>query len=386
MASILHHHVLVGIETDPTRYHGENASRPAVLDRAAAEQVLAHIAADLNKMFPDISRCSLSMAGALYDQTQLMRPGLAIYDALATLQQSGNPGGEFHARLMSVGASEGQMPMQALQPFDDIPLGLLQLLPVLVSGPAELLTELGEKMEHRFLEHGQLSAHSAKALESQFGVFVQHARFMTLTDLNALLRMQLEHFGFLPLWELLDAAITPPPGTIEVSTINGHSFAWRDGAVHCCFESFDWWARHGGGAEIGAAEGQLEAAYADWTREYRRYTVTLQAHGVVLKQHLPGLEDTELSDSFLLEESTLPPGQLAATVTEHSTDDLGTIAVTVVQGARQINLYPLRASGLDDLHQFIREQGMSGDVAYPGSITYDEQLRQLAAATLPEPG
>jgi hypothetical protein len=386
MASILHHNMLVAIETDPTRYHGEHASRPALLDRAAAEQVLAHVAADLNKMFPDISRCALSMAGALYDQTQLMQPGLAIYDALATLQQSGNPGGEFNARLMSVGASEGQMPMQALQPFDDIPLGLLQLLPVLVSGPAELVTELGEKMEHRFLEHGQLSAHSAKALESQFRISVQHARFMTVTDLNALLRLQLEHFGFLPLWELLDAAITSAADGFEVSTATGHQFKWQDGAVHCYFESFDWWARHGGGTEVEAADGQLQTAYADWTREYRRYTVTLQAHGVALKQHLPGLEDSELTDSFLLEESTLPPGKFPAPVTEHSTDDLGTIAVTVVNGGRQLNLYPLRASGLDDLHRFIHEQGLSGDVAYPGRINYNQDLRQLAAEPLPAPG
>jgi hypothetical protein len=323
------------------------------------------------------------MAGALYDQTQLMRPGLAVFDALTTLQQSGNPGGEFHARLLSVGASEGQMPMQALQPFEHIPLGLLQLLPVLVSGPARLVTELGEKMEHRFLEHGQLSAHSAQALESQFKVSVQHARFMTITDLNALLRLQLEHFGFLPLWQLLDAAITPPAGKLEVSTTAGHQFKWQDGAVQCYFESFDWWARHGGGAEIQAADGQLQSAYADWTREYRRYTMTLQAHGVPLKQHLPGLEDTELTDSFLLEESTLTPEQFAAPVTEHSTDDLGTIAVTVVNGERQLNLYPLQASGLDDLHQFIREQGLSGDVAYPGHICYDEGLRQLTAEPLP---
>lgn len=354
-----------------------------MLDRAAAEQVLAHVAADLNRMFPDISRCSLSMAGALYDQTQLMRPGLAIFDALTTLQQSGNPGGEFHARLLSVGASDGQMPMQALQPFDQIPLGLLQLLPILVSGPAELVNELNEKMEHRFLEQGQLSAHSAKALESQFGVSVQHARFMTFTDLNALLRLQLEHFGFLPLWELLDAAITRPSGSLKVNTAAGHQFEWRDGAVHCYFESFDWWAAHGCGADVEAADGQLQAAYADWTREYRRYTVTLQAHGVQLKQHLPGIDGSTLTDSFLLEESTLAAGPSPAPITEHSTDDLGIIAVTVVNGDRQLNLYPLQANGLDDLHQFIREQGLSGDIAYPGCITYNEDLRQLTAEPLP---
>jgi len=95
MALIQHKYILVGIETDPTRYHGENASRPALLDRLAAEQMLAHIATDLTGMFPAINRCSLSIAGALFDQTQVLRPQLPVFSALETLQQSSNPGGDF---------------------------------------------------------------------------------------------------------------------------------------------------------------------------------------------------------------------------------------------------------------------------------------------------
>ena len=136
VSSIPHQYILVGIETDPTRYHGEHAGRPALLDRVAAEQVLAHIATDLTGMFPAISRCTVSMAGALFDQTQILRPGLPVFSALQTLQQSSNPGADFQARLLSIGASEGQMPLPDLQPFESIPLGLLQILPVLISGPA----------------------------------------------------------------------------------------------------------------------------------------------------------------------------------------------------------------------------------------------------------
>jgi len=383
MTAIRHKYVLVGIETDPTRYHGENASRPVLLDRVAAEQILAHIATDLSGMFPAISHCSLTMAGALFDQTQLLRPQLPLYAALETLQKSANPGDDFQPRLLSVGASEGQMPLQELQPFDNIPLGLLQILPVLVSGPAEHTDLLAVEMEHRFFDTGQLSAHSAKGLESHFKISVNHARFMTITDLNAMLHLQLKHYGFLPLWELLDAAITSPENTLEVDTPGGLKFKWRDGAVHSFFESFDWWAQYGSGADKPASDQQLQESYANWTREYRRYLTMLVAHGIRVCQHLPGLEDTELKDSFLLEESTMSPGQSALPVTEHSAADLGTVAVTVVSGDRQMNFYPLQASGLTDLHQFIREQGYSGDVAYPGCIYYDENSRQLISECLP---
>ena len=383
MAVIQHQYILVGIETDPTRYHGENANRPALLDRIAAEQVLAHIAADLTSMFPAINRCALSMAGALFDQTQVLRPQLPVFSALKSLQQSANPGDDFQPRLLSIGASEGQMPLPDLQPFENIPLGLLQILPILVSGPADHVDELAREMEHRFIETGQLSAHSAKGLEAHFQVSVTHARFMTITDLNALLHLQLKHYGFLPLWELLDAAMNPPAGALEVSTAGGPRFKWQEGAVHSFFESFDWWAQYGGGADKPAHNQQLQAAYADWTQEYRRYLTMLTAHGVKVCQYLPGLEDAELKDSFLLEESTVIPGTSALPVTEHSAGELGTVAVTVVSGRRQMNFYPLRADGLNDLHQFIREQGYSGDVAYPGRICYDENSRQLISECLP---
>jgi len=328
MASVQHQYILVGIETDPTRYYGENASRPVLLDRTAAEQVLAHLATDLTSLFPAISLCTLTMAGALFDQTQLLRPGLLVYQALETLQHASNPGDDFQPRLLSIGARKGHMPLDELQPFEDIPLGLLQVLPVLVSGPADDMLTLAEEMEHRFLEQGQLSAHSAKGLESQFGISLNHARFMTITDLNALLRLQLEHYGFLPLWELLDTAIHSPEQVMQVTTAEGLNFEWRDSAV-------------------------------------------------------PGMEDVELGDTFLLEESTVQPRQDAAAVTEHHADDLGTVAVTVVNGARQINFYPLLPDGLNDLHRFIRKQGFGGDVAFSSNIICDMNTRQLIADTLP---
>jgi len=54
----------------------------------------------------------------------------------------------------------------------------------------------------------------------------------------------------------------------------------------------------------------------------------------------------------------------------------------VVSGNRQMNFYPLQAGGLNDLHQFIRDQGYTGDTAYPGRLCYDESSRQLIAETL----
>jgi len=380
---IRHQFILVGIETDPTQFHGADASRPALLDRTAAEQILAHMAADLAIMFPSVSRCALTMAGALFDQSQILRPGMLVYTALKSMQHASNPGSDFQPRLLSIGVSNGHMPVQELQPYEDIALGLLQVLPLLLSGPADLIEELSEEMEHRFLEHGQLSPHAAQALQSQFDISVIHARFMTITDMNAMLRLQLEHYGFLPLWELLDTAINSPQQVLEVTTAGGIKFKWQNGAVHSSFETFDWWANYGSGTDMPASKQALQTAYADWTREYRRYLTMLAAHGISLSQHLPGLDDAELSDTFLLEESTLLAEPSAAQVTHHNAEDLGTVAVTVVSQKRQMNFYPILANGLNDLYQFIREEGYSGSAAFPSGICYDENTRQLVPDSLP---
>lgn len=370
--------MLVAIETDPTRYHGESARRPHVLDRSAAEQLLAHLSTDLSPLIPGIKDCALTLPGALYDQTQLLRPAYPIYTRLEEFQMASVTGSGFEARLLSIGADRGHMPDGALQPLESIPPGLLQTLPLLISGPADLVEDIASEMEHRFLDAGQLSAHSARALEAQFGIAVTHARFMTITDLNAMLHLQLEHFGFLPLWDLVDAAINGSAGELDAQGRGGQRFRWNGQAVRCCFETFDHWASEGAGREIHGEAEVLASSYEEWTREYRQYLTTLEAHAIPVEQYLPDAPGATLNGSFHVETSANSPGGPAAQVTEHSAGDLGTVAVTVISGDAQFNYYPLRASGLNQLHTAIRDRlGCAEAVSFPGRIEIDAATRRL---------
>ena len=161
MIELAYARILVAIESDATRYHGEHASRPRLLGRAQAQQMLAHLSADLTRLFPQIKSCALSMAGALFDQTQLLRPSYPVFSTLEKLLAGLFSGQDFQPRLLSFGAESGAMAEPELQPCADIPLGLLQTLPLTVCGERELLKALSATMEHQFLESGQLSAHSA---------------------------------------------------------------------------------------------------------------------------------------------------------------------------------------------------------------------------------
>jgi hypothetical protein len=377
MSSTKHYRIMVAVETDATRYYGPDAARPALLGGSDCEQLLAHLAADLKNLFPEISRCSVVAPGALFDQTQILRPGYPAFSALeaASVAQRAE---EFRPGLASIASTGGIMPVEELQPLDDIPLGLLQLLPIVVHGPADDIDELGREMEYRFMEEGQLSAHSANWLQTAFGITIHHGRFMTLTDLNAMLRMQLEHFGFLPMWELIDQALNDMDTGRSITTDSGKVLEWRDGAVHAVFETFDYWANEGGGRGAAASRQILAEQYGDWTREMRQYLTTLGAHGIELKFHLPEAPEKPLDGSFLIDISPVPPPDDAATVTEHSYTELGTIAVSLVRSGQQVNYYPIQPLGLNDIHNTVRDQVPHGHtVAYPGTILYDESSRRL---------
>lgn len=369
---------MVAIETDATRYYGPNPARPKLLDRAGAEQLLAQLAADLERLLPRLPSCSLIAAGALYDQTQILRPDYPVFAALESAAIS-RKASRFRPGLVSIAAQGGKMPVSGLQPMDDIPLGLLQLLPVVVHGPADTVSELGREMEYRFLEEGQLSAQAAAWLEGAFGVRLNHARLMTLTDLRAMLRLQLEHFGFLPLWELLDAALSGRPGPLRVESAGGQRFEWADGVVSAAFESFDYWAREGGGADQPAARHMLASGYGEWTRETRQYLTTLRAHGLDVRFHQAGSGEP-LQGSWFSEGSCSRSGGSDATLTEHSFGELGTIAITVSGSGGIENYYPLVPQGLNDIHAHLRERLPEGStVAFPGTILYDEGTRCLVA-------
>jgi hypothetical protein len=375
---LAHTRILVTIETDPTRYHGEHAHPPGMPDASGCEQVLAHLATDLARLFTDIEQCTLTMPGALYDQTQVIRPGFPLLQSLENFAASSRRDSPNQPTRRVLSQSGGRMPDDCMQPDPSIPPGLLQNLPLLISGQPEIIGPLSAEMEHLFLEQGQLSAHSAKGLESHFGIAVTHARFMTVTDLMAMLRLQLEHFGFLPLWDLLDAALEESSAPVQANGQLGQTFEYRNDAVHCQFETFDYWALQGGGKGLSISEQDLEQAYADWTREYRQYTTTLAAHAVPVIQHMPPPHDDWLEAGFLVEAAVKPPPSDAAEVTEHSASDLGVLAVTVVRDGRQFNYYPLSPTGLNELHAEIRSLGLGpGGFSYPGRVLYDPDARCL---------
>lgn len=376
---------LVAIEADPDRARGPSRGRPACLGRGDAEQMLAHLAADLRTTLSQAGKCDLAAAGALYDQCQILRPGLPALAALAERVKR-LPSEGAQPTLTAIGADEGVMPADALQPDRAIPPALLHLLPMVAAGPEALMEDLAEEMEHRFLAEGQVSAHTANWLEAAFGIGIAHARFMTLTDLNAMFRMQLEHLGYLPLWEIVDAAVLQDPLELTVVTGKDTRYRWDGDRAWVTFQTFDYWANEGAGRAIASDAAELAEAYAEWTRELRRYCSTLAAHFVPLSVELPEGSEARIEEQLLFEEvSAPPPGRTLASITEHSHHELGVVAVTALRPETARHYYPLTPGGLNDIHESIQALELSGEgMAFSGQIEIDPVQRRLQPAVFEE--
>ena len=368
--------LLVTIESDPSRYRGERPDEPRVLSKSAAEQLLAHLATDLANVFPEIEPCDLAMASSLFDQTQVLRPGYPIFAALSERIEHSRTSDSKRLRV-AVDPKDESHPEPRLESDPSTPPAILQILPLCVEGPAEVMAVLEDDMEHRFLEQGQLSAHSAKSITAQFGIELNHARFMTLTDLLAMLKLQLEHFGFESLWRLIFAALEETDDIVPVRGTQRHAFEFGNGCVQTHFETFDYWAHSGDGKKLQASASELAEAYAAWTIEYRQYLATLQAHSIPVIQYQAGQAEP-LQGTYLVESSSNTCSADVSEITEHSAEPLGVLAISRVIDGHQQNYYPLSPEGLGDIHEALRADPVGpGGFAYPGRILCDADLRIL---------
>jgi hypothetical protein len=140
----------------------------------------------------------------------------------------------------------------------------------------------------------------------------------------------------------------------------------------------------------------LSAAYADWTRDFRRFTNTLESLHIPVRISAPSGDRGAPGAGYRVEatycvETRPTPAAAArkstqssasrATLTEHSVGDLGTVAVTAASDDELAHYFPTRPEGLNDIHRDIARAIGIGDsrpaVAFPGTILYDERQRTL---------
>ncbi|UZW60926.1 hypothetical protein [Lysobacter enzymogenes] len=263
---------------------GDAAVQRSALARQDAGALSEKIARDLAGFAADTAALDLVTVGAHYDPVELLRPGWPLHRELDELAARAprERGAEQAGRVIAFGAHDDQLP-GALTPSPDFAGGPLRLVPFALSGSPELVARVGETLESSLLERGMAGADTALAAQAAFGLKVEHARYLTVHDLAAMMALQYDHAGLGPLWPLLETALLQPEGEQWLDALPEPLVHYADGEARIAlFSPAAWHARYAPEAPCDTAEcrDKLNRRYQHFEARLRQIAAVLGAHGV----------------------------------------------------------------------------------------------------------
>lgn len=280
--------------TDPSPVHVLGAlalelsgAAPVARDALSRREVgaLAElIARDLAGFCADAARLELVTVGAHYDPVEMLRPGWPLHrelDQLAARAPRGDasPGA---GRVIAFGAHDDRLP-GALAPTAEFGGGPLRLVPFVLGGDAATVARVGAAFERDLLERGMAGAATALAAQAAFGLQVEHARYLTVHDLAAMMAMQYEHAGLAPLWPLLETALLQPDSEEWLDAAPEPLLHYAEREVRIAlFSPHAWHDRYAAEALGDSAEARerLQRRHQQFEARQRQFAAVLGAHGV----------------------------------------------------------------------------------------------------------
>ena len=358
---------------------GEPPAR-MTLSRDEAAELVERVAADLHTLVPQVDAARLALAGALFDQVELLRPGFPVWATLDELARR-VPRGQL-GNVVAFGSHDGHMPAQPLEPSPIYADGPMRLLPMSLLAPAALAEELSEQLEIQLVGRGEASALTADWLMRTLGIRLEHVRYLSRNDLLALTCVQYEHVNLAALWTLLEAALLTPERTEATMSARGLILRYEHG--HVLAQSPSQWLA----AQTGDAP-QRAHALAGIVFELRQYAALLAAHQVPLLLQTDAGEQVEAGAGYLLETlAAAEPGHEPPALFAHEAAGLGVIAITVAQrgdggSARALaHGYPLQPSALGPLLTLLADRhGIAAELHALGRVVLDERGQLGAPAT-----
>ncbi len=251
------------------------------LDRAETDALGDHLAIDLQRLLPEVEQLDLVLAGAHFDPAELLRPGWPVHAALVEL--ASRVPGTARGRVIAFGAHDGRLPTPPMQPDIALAGGPLRVLPFALQGDADVVARVGRAMEERLLETGMAGAATALHAQHAFGGRLEHARYLSLHDLCAMIAMQYDHAGLPALWPLIEAALLAPESQEWLDAPPEPLLLYRDGEVRMAKFAFDAWCESGF-APAGIDPSRLSRAFDAFNARLRQYQAVLGAHGITVRE------------------------------------------------------------------------------------------------------
>jgi len=341
--------------------------------RDEAAELAELVAADLHGLVPQVNQARLALAGALFDQVELLRPGFPVWATLDELARR-VPRGHLD-NVVAFGSHDGHMPALPLEPSPEFAEGAMRLLPLTVLAPEALAEDLSEQLEVQLVGRGEAGALTADWLMRTLGIRLEHVRYLSRNDLLALTCVQYEHVNLAALWTMLEAALLTPDREETAVTARGLALRYLDGGV--LVQSPSQWLS----AQTLDDDAARRHALAGIIFELRQYAALLDAHRLSLRLQPTIDRGDEAGVGYLLEtlaavESGYEPPALFA----HEAPGLGLVAITVAQcgeGGRARALahgYPLQSSALETLVTLLAERyGIPAELHALSRIVLDDQ-------------
>jgi len=375
---------------------------PEPLSRDNAELLAGPIADDLRRIMGDeIVDAGLILPAALYDLTEILRPGLPMVEALLDIYRGSLRGGPFVPQLLALGSSGGRFPESAVAPARRPGSGPLLVIPFALVAPGPQLDPLRSQLEQVLLEKGRAGLPTDRALRQLLGVEPVHLSYATFHDLSALLKVQLEHAEFSGLWQLLEGALYRPDQIERVSLETHNQFIGMGGAVWTPWLTYDDWA-----ARQQVSSRDAEAGYVQWTQIQRQYMAGLESHGIEVRvvEPKPGLDADDPEVALGVAQAHCLDGETSwfretitqktdagpvsvVSLTEQSSPLLGPIAYTALLQAEDGTLielshdYPIQESGIRDLQADWEASAQALGATYhlerPGVVTASGEPAKL---------
>jgi hypothetical protein len=256
---------------------GSSAARDTLL-QSDAGALAELIARDLAVFTPEAARLELVTVGAHYDAVELLRPGWPLHRELDQL--SARAPGASTARVIAFGAHDDHLP-GTLAPSPDHAGGPLRLLPFILGGDAEIVARVGVAFARDLMERGMAGAATALSAQDAFGLQIEHARYLTVHDLAALMALQYEHAGLAPLWPILEAALLAPDHEEWLDAPPEPLVHYGDREARIAlFTPHAWRERHALPAD--AECDKLERQFELFQSRQRQFAAVLQAHGIAV--------------------------------------------------------------------------------------------------------
>lgn len=260
---------------------GDSTPRCAALSQQQAGQLVELLGRDLDKLVPGASELDLVFAAAHFDPAEVLRPGWPLHRRLDELRQRA-PGREHAPRVIAFGADrDGAVPLP-LAADSGLHGGQMRVLPFLLSGAPgapEMVRALQESFEEVLLDRGMAAADSALLAQESFGARIEHARYLTVHDLTAIMAMQYQHQGLQPLWPVIETALLAPHEEQWLDAPPEPLLRYAGGEVQIALLDAGVWQQRNGQVATGDLD-ELERAYEYFQARQRQFAAVLEAHGI----------------------------------------------------------------------------------------------------------